>query len=69
MKISTILMVLLLLSGCTTNGVYDPGKTWLLVGAVVVGSVAASQSSDGGSTPANCYWAVGPNGSTRVCDR
>lgn len=64
-----LIAVLLLMTGCTTNGVYDSGKTWTLVGAVVVGSIAASSGGGGGGEPdqLRCHWIVGPNGSTQYC--
>lgn len=49
-KLNLICIALALLSGCTTNGVYDPVKTWTLVGALAVGAYVASESDS--STPA-----------------
>ncbi len=46
-KLNLICIALALLSGCTTNGVYDPVKTWTLVGALAVGAYVASESDSG----------------------
>jgi len=68
LKVVLVVLTLMISGGCTTNGLYDPNKTWLLVGAVAVGGVIASQQSDNDHThKQNCSWAIGPNGSTQVC--
>ena len=60
-----LIVLLALLSGCTTNGQFDAQETWTLIGVVVVGgAIAASQSGGGGEHSHNCGWIVGPNGST-----
>ena len=46
MRKLAMLLAALSMTACTTNGQYDAGKTWLLVGAVVVGGVVASNGSD-----------------------
>ena len=63
-----LILAALVMAGCTTNGQFDSGKTALLVGAVVIGSLAAS-SGNSENNGSNCYWVVGSNGSTQVCDR
>ena len=67
-KLVGIALALMILTGCTTNGVYDSGKTWTLVGIVAVGAIAASKSDGGGDHPhqEQCGWNVGPNGSTPI---
>ena len=61
-----LLPLLIVLAGCTTNGQFDAGKTWMLVGAVAVGSmIAADDNAD--NSGSNCHWVVGSNGSTQVC--
>ena len=62
-----LVLIVLALSGCTTNGQYDSGKTWTLITVVAIGSVVASQSSNSDSTGSNCHWVIGPNGSTQFC--
>ena len=62
------LIAALALTGCATNGEFDGGKTALLIGGLIVAGVALSQS-DSGPADSNCYWVVGPNGSTQYCDR
>lgn len=54
LKLVSSLVGILLLSACTTNGVYDAKKTWALIGTVAVGSYLLSESgsSSGDSTPA-----------------
>jgi len=64
-----ILAALLALSmtACTTNGVYDSGKTWTLVGVGAgLALAAASGGSSGGDDDSGqqCYW----NGDVRICD-
>ena len=67
-KLITLITVLAL-TGCATNGEFDGGKTALLIGGIIVAGIALSQQSDSGTPASNCYWVVGPNGSTQVCDR
>ena len=67
----SLLAAILLLSGCTTNGQYDAGKTWTLVGVLAVGAVVASQEGGSSDSGQNCYIYLGPgetSGGTRVCD-
>ena len=68
-KVMSILIALALMSSasCTTNGIYDPTKTWMLVGATVVGGVVASQSGDDHSHGSNCYFVIRPDSSYEVC--
>jgi hypothetical protein len=67
MKRLLIIALFLALSGCTTNGVYDSGKTWMLVGAVVVGGVAAS-GGGGSSGGEDCHYDNGNDNITvRTC--
>lgn len=69
MKNIIALVLVLVLAGCTTNGVYDSGKTWTLIGAVVVGAVVVSSQSD--STPheheLDCFYVISGSGSSQVC--
>ena len=67
MKTTLALLTLILLSGCTTNGVYDAKKTWTLVGVVAVGGVAASQNGGSKDKGPDCYIAIGPSGSDHIC--
>lgn len=60
-----IILAVILLSGCTTNGVYDPVKTWTLVGIVAVGGIAASDSSDT-TDNRHCGFVVTGSGSTPI---
>ena len=39
-----LITLCLLISGCTTNGVYDSKKTWLAIGTVVVAGALLSSS-------------------------
>jgi len=59
----------LALSGCVTNGQFDAGKTAMLVGAIVVGGIVASQSDTVLADDNRCHWVVTSTGSTQVCDR
>ena len=68
MKTLLMVIAILSLSGCTTNGTFDAGKTWLLVGAVVVGGVIASQGGGDSEKTGDCYILVTPTGSNRVCN-
>ena len=61
------ILLLVALAGCTTNGVYDSGKTWTLIGAVAVGGYAASQGGSDKTHGPDCYVIVTPNGSDHVC--
>lgn len=71
MKTIKIMLLLALLSGCTTNGVYDPVKTWTLVGALAVGAYVASENDSGPSQECSTYiqsWGAGDPGSqVTVC--
>lgn len=64
-----LLTVLICSAGCTTNGVYDSGKTWMLVGALAIGGIAASQQSDSpAAAEPNCFLHINSNGSSStVC--
>ena len=67
-KLVIALMLLGLSSACTTNGVYDNGKTWTLVGAVVVGGIVASQSGGNSNAEQDCFYHMNGDGSTStVC--
>ena len=62
-----VLIAVLALTGCTTNGQIDYGKTALVaVGVLVVGAALASDSNSNASG-SNCHWVVTPDGSTQVC--
>jgi len=63
------LLLVLGLSACTTNGVYDAKKTWLTVGGVVVvGAIAAHNADSGNSNGSDCYIYLNSNDeSGRVC--
>ena len=67
MKKLVSIALLIMVAGCTTNGVYDSGKTWTLIGAVAVGGVAASQGG-GAAKPeqTHCVIRTGPNSAT-IC--
>jgi len=65
-RLITILIAILAMAGCTTNGVYDSGKTWALVGGIVIGGAVVA-NADSKSAGSNCYWAVSANGSRQVC--
>jgi hypothetical protein len=67
MKFLLVLVLVVVLSGCTTNGQYDSGKTWTLITVVAIGAVVALQDSNSDPTGMNCHWIVGPNGSTQFC--
>ena len=64
-----LIIMLVLLTGCTTNGVYDNGKTWALIGGVALGSAVliAQQDDAPAQKPLNCYWVIAPSGNHQVC--
>lgn len=47
----------------------DSSGAWAVVAGLAVGAliVSLSDDSDGGNKGSDCYWVVGPNGSTKVC--
>lgn len=59
-KLVIALMLLGLSSACTTNGVYDSGKTWTLVGAIVVGSAVIASQKGSDSPVEECVDTINP---------
>lgn len=64
----TYALVILALTGCTTNGAYDEGKTWALVGGIAIGAaVAISQQGDTSDPALRCYYSIDASGSQQIC--
>ena len=61
-----LIIMLVLLTGCTTNGVYDNGKTWALIGGVALGSAVLISQQDSGSEQEKlkCSWILNADGSS-----
>jgi len=58
-----LIVLVLVMTGCTTDGVYDSGKTWTLVGAVAAGGIIASQGSSGSGND-DCWYRSASNNPT-----